>query len=44
MYIAHMYSWLQISYRLVVTQGNHCIVWYAQMRNSKPLLNQLYTV
>ena len=44
MYIAHMYSWLQISYRLVVTQGNHCMVWYAQMRNSKPLLNQLYTV
>ena len=33
-----------VSYCLVVTQGNHCIVWYAQMPNSQPLLNQLYTV
>ena len=32
----------KVSYCLVVTQGNHCIVWYAQMPNSQPLLNQLY--
>ena len=32
------------SYFLVVTQGNHCIVWYVQMPNSQPFLNQLYTV
>ena len=37
-------NWAIVSYCLVVTQGNHCIVWYAQMPNSQPLLNQLYTV
>ena len=33
---------VNISYCLVVTQGNHCIVWYAQMPSSQPSLNQLY--
>ena len=33
-----------VSYCLVVTQGNHCIVWYSQLPNSQPFLNQLYTV
>ena len=37
-------NWAIVSYCLVVTQGNHCIVWYAQMPNSQPFLNQLYTV
>ena len=37
-------NWAIVSYCLVVTQGNHCIVWYAQMPNSQSLLNQLYTV
>ena len=37
-------NWAIVSYCLVVTQGNHCIVWYAQMPNSQPLLNQPYTV
>ena len=35
-------NWAIVSYCLVVTQGNHCIVWYAQIPNSQPLLNQLY--
>ena len=52
----HMYSWFnkgcfghwELSNSKLLFGGDsgksYCIVWYAQMPNNQPLLNQLYTV
>ena len=54
--MTQMYSWFnkgcfghwELSNSKLLFGGDsgksYCIVWYAQMPNSQPLLNQLYTV